>query len=240
MAKSTNFFVGANSGEGFRNLFPEMVDIEDTYDLMILKGGPGVGKNTFMREVAQAMEAAGTPVERLWCSGDPDSLDGVVLPELRCAVVDGTSPHASVTEGRIARTIGKRWRFARREGEVRTGYARKCAKVSREAARGSSGGFRSTTARGVPLSAEMNPGGVPHALSIRVFECFLKFSKTRSACRKRIFDKLSPPLVRWLADAQILGIGQPLSIVVFPPLSYTAYSQSSLPSWVSCPPSSAL
>ena len=23
----------------------------------------------------------------------PDSLDGVVLPELRCAVVDGTSPH---------------------------------------------------------------------------------------------------------------------------------------------------
>ena len=32
-------------------------------------------------------------MEYLWCSGDPDSLDGVVLPELRCAVVDGTSPH---------------------------------------------------------------------------------------------------------------------------------------------------
>ena len=93
MAQITDFFVGANSGEGFRNLFPEMVDIEDTYDLMVLKGGPGVGKNTFMREVARAMEAAGTSVERLWCSGDPDSLDGVVLPEIRCAVVDGTSPH---------------------------------------------------------------------------------------------------------------------------------------------------
>ena len=93
MARVTDFFVGANSGEGFRNLFSEMVDIEDTYDLMVLKGGPGVGKNTFMREVARTMEAAGTPVERLWCSGDPDSLDGVVLPELRCAVVDGTSPH---------------------------------------------------------------------------------------------------------------------------------------------------
>ena len=93
MAQIKDFFVGANSGEGFRNLFPEMVDIEDTYDLMVLKGGPGVGKNTFMREVARAMEAAGTAVERLWCSGDPDSLDGVVLPEIRCAVVDGTSPH---------------------------------------------------------------------------------------------------------------------------------------------------
>ncbi len=93
MAQVTNFFVGANSGEGFRNLFSEMVDIEDTYDFMVLKGGPGVGKNTFMREIGRAMEEAGTAVEYLWCSGDPDSLDGVVLPELRCAVADGTSPH---------------------------------------------------------------------------------------------------------------------------------------------------
>ena len=101
MAQVTNFFVGANSGEGFRNLFSEMVDIEDTYDFMVLKGGPGVGKNTFMREIGRAMEEAGTTVEYLWCSGDPDSLDGVVLPEIRCAVVDGTSPHGSVTKGHL-------------------------------------------------------------------------------------------------------------------------------------------
>lgn len=93
MARITNFFAGANSGEGFQNLFHEMVDLEATYDVMILKGGPGVGKNTFMREIGRTMEQAGTPVEYLWCSGDPDSLDGVVLPEVRCAVVDGTSPH---------------------------------------------------------------------------------------------------------------------------------------------------
>lgn len=93
MARVTNFFAGANSGEGFRDLFPEMVDIEDTYDLMVLKGGPGVGKNTFMREIGRTMEEAGAEVEYLWCSGDPDSLDGVVIPELRCAVADGTSPH---------------------------------------------------------------------------------------------------------------------------------------------------
>ena len=93
MAQVTHFFAGANSGDGFQNLFSEIVDLEDTYDLMVLKGGPGVGKATFMREVGRSMEEAGTPVEYLWCSGDPDSLDGVVLPELRCAVVDGTSPH---------------------------------------------------------------------------------------------------------------------------------------------------
>ena len=89
----THFFAGANSGGGFRNLFGELVDLEDTYDFMVLKGGPGVGKNTFMREIGRCMEAAGTEVEYLCCSGDPDSLDGVVLPELRCAVADGTAPH---------------------------------------------------------------------------------------------------------------------------------------------------
>lgn len=59
MAMVTNFFVGANSGEGFQNLFSEVVDLADTYDLMVLKGGPGVGKNTFMREIGRCMEAAG-------------------------------------------------------------------------------------------------------------------------------------------------------------------------------------
>ena len=92
MAQVTNFFVGANSGDGFQNLFPEMVDLEDTYDLMVLKGGPGVGKNTFMREIGRAMEQAGTAVEYL---------DGVVLPELRCAVVDGTSPHGTAPLGHL-------------------------------------------------------------------------------------------------------------------------------------------
>ena len=89
----THFFAGANSGGGFRNLFGELVDLEDTYDFMVLKGGPGVGKNTFMREIGRCMEAAGAEVEYLCCSGDPDSLDAVVLPQLKCAVADGTAPH---------------------------------------------------------------------------------------------------------------------------------------------------
>ena len=93
MARTTNFFAGANSGSGFQNLFSEILDLEEAKDLLVLKGGAGVGKNTFMREIGRTMEEAGTEVEYLWCSGDPASLDGVVLPELKCAVVDGTAPH---------------------------------------------------------------------------------------------------------------------------------------------------
>ena len=83
MAQVTHFFAGANSGDGFQNLFSEIVDLEDTYDLMVLKGGPGVGKATFMREIGRSMEEAGTPVEYLWCSGDPDSLRGAAGAPLR-------------------------------------------------------------------------------------------------------------------------------------------------------------
>ncbi len=119
MAQVTNFFAGANSGAGFQNLFSQIVDLEDTYDLMVLKGGPGVGKATFMREVGRSMEQAGTAVEYLRCSGDPDSLDGVVLPELRCAVVDGTAPH--VVEPRYPAAVDLQAHFdrerCRRRGE---------------------------------------------------------------------------------------------------------------------------
>ncbi|MBR0280986.1 MAG: hypothetical protein IJQ81_05250 [Oscillibacter sp.] len=93
MAQTTHFFAGANGGDGFQNLFPEIIDLNDALDFIILKGGPGVGKNTFLRELGRTMEEAGTAVEYLHCSGDPDSLDGVVFPEIRCAAADGTSPH---------------------------------------------------------------------------------------------------------------------------------------------------
>ena len=41
MAQITNFFLGANSGSGFQNLFSEIMDPETAFDIMILKGGPG-------------------------------------------------------------------------------------------------------------------------------------------------------------------------------------------------------
>ncbi len=90
---ATHFFLGANSGAGFQNLFSELADPERALDIMILKGGPGVGKNTFLRELGRTMEDAGLDVEFLWCSGDPASLDGVRVPGIRCAAADGTAPH---------------------------------------------------------------------------------------------------------------------------------------------------
>lgn len=167
MAQTTHFFVGANSGEGFRNLFPELVDVEDTYDLMVLKGGPGVGKNTFMREIGRTMEEAGAAVEYLWCSGDPDSLDGVVIPELRCAVADGTPPHGSVSKGRRTSPEaagGTRGR-ARRSGAARSrlpkgGSASASEQQERPAATSIAAGRFADKRDAWPVPC---PGGRPHS-----------------------------------------------------------------------------
>ncbi len=93
MTQSTHFFLGANSGRGFRNLFGRFCAPENHWDLLVLKGGPGAGKSTMMRRIGAAMEERGEQVEYLYCSGDPKSLDGVHIPRIRAAVVDGTAPH---------------------------------------------------------------------------------------------------------------------------------------------------
>ena len=93
MTQSTHFFLGANSGRGFRNLFDRFCAPENHWDLLVLKGGPGAGKSTMMRRIGAAMEERGEQVEYLYCSGDPKSLDGVHIPRIRAAVVDGTAPH---------------------------------------------------------------------------------------------------------------------------------------------------
>jgi len=93
MSQLTRFFLGANSGRGFQSLYHQLKDPRQTDDLLILKGGPGVGKSSFMRKIGTAAQQQGLDVEYIHCSGDPDSLDAVLIPSLRFAAVDGTAPH---------------------------------------------------------------------------------------------------------------------------------------------------
>lgn len=88
----TKFFLGANSENGFVSLYDGFAAAPGDR-LHVIKGGPGTGKSSFMRRIADAAEKRGFDVELVLCSGDPDSLDGVYLPALRQGWVDGTAPH---------------------------------------------------------------------------------------------------------------------------------------------------
>lgn len=87
------FFLGSNSPGGFYSLYDRLIDPEQANAVYILKGGPGCGKSSLMRRIGLRAEEMGEQVEYIHCSGDPDSLDGIVLHRAKTAIVDGTAPH---------------------------------------------------------------------------------------------------------------------------------------------------
>ena len=91
--RKIQYFLGANSAEGFVSLYDELIDESQASAVYILKGGPGCGKSTLMKKVGEEMEKEGYAVEYILCSGDPGSIDGVFLPEKAAAIMDGTAPH---------------------------------------------------------------------------------------------------------------------------------------------------
>lgn len=90
------YFAASNSKEGFYSYYPACFDQTRIQRVFAVKGGPGTGKSHFLRAVATAGEAAGRTCEYVYCSSDPDSLDGVILSGEagECvALIDATAPH---------------------------------------------------------------------------------------------------------------------------------------------------
>ncbi|MDD4169012.1 MAG: PRK06851 family protein [Desulfotomaculaceae bacterium] len=90
--KLTNLFPGGNTSKGFYSFYDHIIDHNATR-VFILKGGPGVGKSTFMRKIGVMMLEQGYDVEFHYCSSDNNSLDGICIPAIGVAMIDGTAPH---------------------------------------------------------------------------------------------------------------------------------------------------
>lgn len=85
-------FPGGNTCRGFYSFYEYIVP-PDANKIFIIKGGPGVGKSTFMKAIAEKLHAGGLDVEYFHCSSDNSSLDGVYFPAIDAAMIDGTAPH---------------------------------------------------------------------------------------------------------------------------------------------------
>lgn len=87
------YFLGANSAEGFVSYFGQSYNCFDGWRAYIIKGGPGTGKSSFMKYVAVKASDMGYNVILCPCSSDPDSLDGIIINEIKTVLLDGTAPH---------------------------------------------------------------------------------------------------------------------------------------------------
>jgi hypothetical protein len=88
-------FVAANGYSGFRSRYDAVFASLSYSHVYIICGGPGTGKSHTMKQIADEVKANGGEVQYIYCSSDPDSLDGVILcnKERKIAILDGTAPH---------------------------------------------------------------------------------------------------------------------------------------------------
>ncbi|MEQ8200978.1 MAG: hypothetical protein ABRQ24_06120 [Syntrophomonadaceae bacterium] len=92
MAKIRHVYPGGNTCYGFHSFYDHIVP-PDAYQKIILKGGPGTGKSTFMKSIAADLGTRGYDIEQHWCSSDNASLDAVVVGDQKVCLLDGTAPH---------------------------------------------------------------------------------------------------------------------------------------------------
>lgn len=92
MTKVRRMFPGGNTAEGFYSFHNNIIG-DNRNMLYILKGMPGGGKSSLMKEVGERVLEEGYTVEYHHCPSDPNSVDGIVIDEFKIAIVDGTFPH---------------------------------------------------------------------------------------------------------------------------------------------------
>lgn len=83
-------FASSYTSQGFYSFIPQLV--HGLHKVYILKGAPGSGKSTFIRMLGEVMSQQGYDVEFWVSSMDPITPDGVYIPQLDAAVINGSLP----------------------------------------------------------------------------------------------------------------------------------------------------
>lgn len=90
------YFLGNNTAYGFKGYYES--ELLSKRRVILLKGGPGTGKSSILKKLADEGRKRGMDYELWYCSGDPKSLDGVFIKDVDTAIVDATSPHATAAD----------------------------------------------------------------------------------------------------------------------------------------------
>lgn len=92
MSKFRRMFPGGNTSKGFVSFHDNIIGTNRN-KLYILKGMPGGGKSSLMKEIGRRASEEGFTLEYHHCPSDPNSIDAIVIKELKIGLIDGTPPH---------------------------------------------------------------------------------------------------------------------------------------------------
>lgn len=90
-----NYFPGGNTALGFCSFYKYIIKHEEARRIICIKGGPGTGKSTLMKRIGKDFNEKGYDIELHHCSSDSNSIDGIVIKDLKIAMIDGTAPHVT-------------------------------------------------------------------------------------------------------------------------------------------------
>ncbi len=86
-------FASSNTCAGFNSLFHSVVSKQNANKIYIIKGGALSSKSNFIKQIGSTIVDEGIDVEYYHCPTDPDCLNGVYIPRLSIAIVDGNAPN---------------------------------------------------------------------------------------------------------------------------------------------------
>lgn len=87
------FFLGANTPFGFISYFDQLCKLKKNWYHFFIKGGPGTGKSMLMKSIVKKIKNSSKDLEIIYCSSDPNSLDGVIINDKKISIFDATPPH---------------------------------------------------------------------------------------------------------------------------------------------------
>ena len=88
-----NFFLGSNTPLSYISYFSQIGNHEEGWNRYLIKGGPGTGKSSLMKAVIREFANISKDMEVIYCASDPDTVDGVIMNDIKVAIIDATMPH---------------------------------------------------------------------------------------------------------------------------------------------------
>ncbi len=90
-AKLTHRLLGTLTPKGARDTVQSIT--QNLERRLFIKGYPGTGKSSMMKKLAEEATSRGYDVQMVWCGLDSNSVDMVIIPELKFCIFDSTEPH---------------------------------------------------------------------------------------------------------------------------------------------------